>query len=142
MKTKPLVPGRTEAQVLAQVLEAAAMFGLDVQRQNTGAALNPRGQMVRFGTAGDADLKGVLPDGRALYVEIKHENFDPTKLRGEKKAHFDRQVARLRRTNELGGVAFWIDDVSMFVLIIKIVLDGGTVEEPGYDRVIVRPRGR
>lgn len=130
-KTKPLKPGRTERQVLEQIIEASRMLGLDLDRQNTGAGTNPSGKLVRFGKPGDSDMKGVLPDGRALMVEVKREHFDPSKLRGEKREHFDRQLARLQRTNEQNGVGFWTDDSELFIKVIRWCIDGGSVSEPG-----------
>jgi hypothetical protein len=121
-------PGRTEKEVTQQVLDAAAMLGIELKRRNVGAMVNPHGQTVRFGDPGDADRYAVLPDGRHLDVEIKREGFDPTKLRGAKKAHFERQLARLRRTNELGGVGFWISDAGDFLVALRKVLDGARVE--------------
>jgi hypothetical protein len=126
--TKPRKPGRTEKEVTQQVLDAAAMLGVELKRRNVGAVVNPLGQTVRFGEKGDADWYAVLPDGRHLDVEIKRECFDPTKLRGAKKAHFERQLARLRRTNELGGVGFWISDAVDFLAALRKVLDGARVE--------------
>lgn len=117
------------------------MLGIAVERRNVGAALNPYGQMVRFGSPGDSDLCGVLPDGRALAVEIKHEGFDPSKLRGAKREHFERQLAKLKRTNELGGVGVWVDDAAEFLAIMREVLVGASVDEPGYGRPVVYRRG-
>jgi hypothetical protein len=126
-------PRRSEREVLAQVIDVLRMFGVDVSRTNTGAAVNPRGQMVRFGTPGDADLSATLPDGRSLRIETKREGFDPAKLRGEKREHFERQLAKLRRVNELGGVGFWTDDSEELArVILPLVLAGARVEEPGY----------
>lgn len=136
-RTKTLKTGRTEAQVLAQVLEAARMLGLDLDRRNTGAGVNPSGKIVRFGKPGDSDLAGTLPDGRTIHVETKAEGFDPSKLRGEKKAHFERQLARLQKTNALGGVGFFCDDGAEFLLIMQHVLAGARVDEPGYGRPVV-----
>jgi hypothetical protein len=136
---KPIKIGRTEAQVMAQILEAASMLGLDLDRRNTGAGVNPSGKIVRFGKPGDSDLAGVLPDGRAIMIECKHEAFDPTKLRGEKKAHFDRQLARLRKTNALGGVGFFCDDSEVFIRVMQIVLRGGWVEQTENDLIVYDP---
>ncbi len=130
-RTKARKATRTEREVLAQVIEAAAMLGLDLQRRNTGAGVNPAGKMVRFGTPGDSDLAGVLPDGRALQVEVKREGFDPAKLRGKAAEHFARQLARLRKTNALGGVAFFCDDSEHFLTVLRHVLAGARVVETG-----------
>lgn len=136
-KPKALKTTRTEAEVLAAVLDAARVLGIDLSRQNTGAGVNPKGKVVRFGQPGNADLHGTLPDGRTIDLEIKHENFDPSKLGGEKRAHFDRQLARLQRTNSLGGVGLWVDDAAEALVILMHVLAGAKVEEPGYSRPTV-----
>jgi hypothetical protein len=139
-RPKPVKTGRTEAQVLGQVIEAARVLGIDLSRQNTGAGTNPAGKTVRFGTPGNSDLTGMLPDGRKLDVEVKREHFDPSRLRGKKREHFERQLARLRRTNDQGGVGFWIDDAVEFVSVVRWCLGGGRVEEPGYSNLILVPR--
>jgi hypothetical protein len=136
-RTKPLQATCTEAEVLAAVLDAAAILGLDLARQNTGAGVNPAGKVVRFGRSGDSDLDGQLPDGRRLSVEVKREGFDPSKLRGEKRAHFERQLARLRKTNELGGCGFWCDDAAEFLTIMRHIISGARIEEPGYGPPVV-----
>lgn len=136
-KPKVLKTTRSEAEVMQQVLEAAAMLGLDLSRQNTGAGVNPAGKTIRFGRPGNSDLSGVLPDGRAVMVELKHENFDPDKLRGAKKDHFNRQLARLQKTNSLGGVGFFCDNAEVFLRVMQIVLRGGRVDESGYSNLIV-----
>jgi hypothetical protein len=138
-RRKPLKMTRTEAEVMDQVLEAAQMLGLDLTRQNTGAAeyANADGssRQVRYGQRGNADLVGTLPGGRTLKIEVKAEGFDPNKLSGEKKAHFDRQLERLQETNRLGGVGLWVDDSLEFIDIIKHILAGARIVEPGYGRL-------
>jgi hypothetical protein len=138
-KRKPLKATRTEAEVLAQILEAAQMLGLDLTRQNTGAVEYPNvdgsSRQVRYGQKGNSDLIGTLPGGRTLQVEVKTEGFDPNKLSGEKKAHFDRQLERLQETNRLGGVGLWVDDSLEFIDIMKHVLAGARIVEPGYGRL-------
>lgn len=62
---------KSEAQIQSEILlEFGTGHGLVLWRQNTGAA-KINGQLVRFGTPGQADLSGVLDGGRALFVEIK-----------------------------------------------------------------------
>lgn len=142
-KTKPLRQGRTEAQVLAQILEAAAMLGIQLDRRNTGMAMNPKGQPVRFGSPGDSDLCGTLPGGRTIQIETKHEHFNPSKLKGDKREHFERQLSKLKEVNVLGGVGFWADDATEFLSIMRHVLDGASVVEPGYGPLeIVYPDGK
>jgi hypothetical protein len=134
-KRKPLKTTRTEAEVSRQVVEAAQMLGIELKRRNIGAFANPKGRMVRCADVGDGDFYAVLPDGRHLDLEIKLEGFDPNKLTGEKKAHFDRQLERLQETNRLGGVGVWVDDSLEFIDIMKHVLAGARIVEPGYGRL-------
>ncbi len=123
-RTKKLNPHPTEKQVTAAVVDAALIFGCVLDRQNTGAGLNPKGKMVRFGIPGNTDLTGALPrTGRALHVEIKAGDFDPSKLRGAKKDHFARQLARMAELNARGGAAFWVSDASDFVRAMEILRD-------------------
>jgi hypothetical protein len=124
----------TEKQVTAQVIEAATMLGIELKRRNVGGMTNATGRYVRFGEAGDADHYAVISDGRHLDLEIKHEGFDPRKLRGDKKAHFARQLSRLRKTNALGGVGLWVRDAGDFIDAMRKVLDGWRVEidESGF----------
>jgi hypothetical protein len=140
-RRKPLKTTRTEHEVLAQVLQASAMLGLDLSRQNVGAGVNPSGKIVRFGKPGDSDLNGQIDRGpnagRVLMVEVKREGFDPDKARGEERERFERQLARLRRTNAQGGIAFWCDDSLDFIMIMRHVLAGARVDEPGYGRPTV-----
>lgn len=144
-RSKILKTTRTEAEVLVAVLDAAKAIGIDLDRQNTGAAQLPgkggKEQTVRFGKRGNADLSGMLDRGpnagKKLDVEVKHEGYDPSKLRGDKKVHFDRQLARLQKTNAQGGIGFWTDDAVEFMEIMQHVLAGARVEETGYGRPIV-----
>lgn len=137
MRAKKLKPGRTEAQVLAQVLEAARNLGLDLDRQNTGAAVNPKGRLVVFGRPGNSDLSGMLPDGRKLDVEVKREGWRPERVRGEAARRWDRQLARLQKTNAQGGVGFWTDDAGEFVDVMLRVLRGARVVEHGTSLEVI-----
>jgi hypothetical protein len=140
-RRKPLKTTRTEAEVLTQVLQSASMLGLDLDRRNTGAGVNQAGKMVRFGKPGDSDLNGQIDRGpnagRRIDVEIKREGFNPAKARGEERERFEKQLARLQRTNTQGGIAFWCDDSLDFIMIMRHVLAGARVDEPGYGRPTV-----
>lgn len=127
MKAKPYRAGATEAQVSLQVVEAAAACGIVLERQNTGLAFNPSGKVVRFGRPGDADWRAVVPRGpnrgRELEVEVKREGFRPPR-RGNARAHFERQLARMAETNRSGGLAFWVssgpDALRAFRRIVEV----------------------
>ena len=74
----------------------------------------PSGQRVRCGTPGEPDYTctvSIGPNrGRTLGVEIKHSEFDPTRLRGVKADHFGRQLDRMRALNAAGGLSVWVRD--------------------------------
>lgn len=113
-RPKPRKAAPTEKQVTAQVLDAARLYGLVLERRNVGLALGASGRPVAFGKPGDPDWEGTVPAGpsrgRRLAVEIKAGDFDPRKLRGEKAEHFARQLAAMTAINEAGGFAFWTRD--------------------------------
>lgn len=133
-KPKVLATTRTEAEVSAQVVEAAQALGIELKRRNVGAFTNPAGRLVRCGEPGDSDWTADLPGGRSLHLEIKKESFDPTKVRGNEKARFDRQLAKLRKANECGAVGMWVRDSADFLHAMRRVLEGWKVEidEQGY----------
>jgi hypothetical protein len=134
-RTKPPSPLRTERDVLAAVLDALRLYGIDCDRQNTGAARNPAGRLVMFGRRGNSDISGMLPagwvtpdgvdiSGRKIDLEVKREGFQPEKLRGEAREHFDRQLARLKLTNQNGGYGTWVTDAKQVIRILDRIRDG------------------
>jgi hypothetical protein len=131
-KAKPLIPGLTETQILAQCLDLLACYGVDADRQNTGGVIvedkkRDRLRYIRFGKPGNTDITGMLPDGRKLDIEVKRPGKKPT----------PEQYARIRKTNAMNGVGFWIDDVSVLQKVLPIVLAGGRVEESENGELIV-----
>jgi hypothetical protein len=144
-RAKTLRPGPTETQVVQQVLDALLIFGVDVDRQNTGGCYDERGQFVRFGKAGNSDISGMLVAGpgrgKKIDVEVKRPGFDPTKLQGQKQEHFKRQLARLRRTNEQGGFGFWITDASQAIRTLERINQGWRVviDDDGWPFVTDEP---
>lgn len=151
-KAKVLKTTRTEGEVLAAILDAVDVLGIELDRQNTGGAYLPgkggKEQLVRYGKRGNSDLTGMIVHGpnkgKKLDVEVKAEGFDPARTSGEARERFDRQLARLQRTNDQGGIAFWCDDAVTFVTIMRHVLDGARVVEPGYGRpevIYPEPKG-
>lgn len=127
---KALKTTASEREVSRAVLAAFALFGVDAQRQNTGAAVNPKGRLVTFGTPGNSDITGVLPAhfgpaaGKHFDCEVKREAFDPRKCYGEARKHFDRQLDRLRKTNEAGGYGWWTQDAAEICQILTRIREG------------------
>ena len=65
---------------------------LRLWRANCGAALLG-GRVVRFGIPGQADLTGILPDGRRLEIEVKSPTGRQTPQQTRLPEH-DREVPR------------------------------------------------
>ncbi len=59
-------------------LDVLAAMGIKAWRQNSGFLKNDKGQLIRMGPAGAADITGVLPTGLRLEVECKQPGQQPT----------------------------------------------------------------
>lgn len=112
------MPKIHERDVLRGVLDCLKVFGIEARRQNTGAATNPAGRLVRFGQPGQADVTGTLPWGRRLEIEVKAPGKRPTA----------KQLEYLRATNEAGAVGLWIDDPAELARILPKLIEGARVE--------------
>jgi hypothetical protein len=54
------------------LLAIGSLPGLRVWRNNSGALIDERGKLVRFGLQGSADILGIIaPSGRFLGIEVK-----------------------------------------------------------------------
>src|SRR4051812_26529407 len=102
---------------------------------------NQSGQYVSFGQEGDSDFRVKLPDKRTLFLEIKREGYDPSKLRGKVRERFAKQLAKLQEANARGDAGVWIDNGPALVEVIKVLLDGGRVEEAENGELRLIPRG-
>lgn len=112
-----------ERDVQAQVVSAARMVGLALDRRNVGMAVGTSGKPVRFGKRGDPDLTGIIPSGphrgKRIDVEVKRPGKRPSPI----------QMKRLREIIDSGGIAFWIDDGYRALHVFRrIIVDGWTVE--------------
>jgi hypothetical protein len=107
-----------EGDVLKAVLDCLGLWGIDANRQNTGAMPNAKGRLVRFGRPGDPDITGTLPGGRRLDLEVKAPGKRPT----------PEQLDRLRLANDQGAVGLWIDDAKELARILPRLCDGARVE--------------
>ena len=66
--------GKTEGDIQRSIMLAIqqAFPTALILRQNTGVARDPRGQVIKFGTPGQGDLRCVI-DGLAIEIEVKTE---------------------------------------------------------------------
>ena len=94
----------TEKAIQNAILRA---FGtrpdLRIWRANVGVARIGR-RVVRFGVPGQADLTGVLPNGRRIEIEVK----SPDGRQSEDQANFQRMIERF---GGLYVLARSVDDV-------------------------------
>ena len=94
---------QTETQIVRAILDYLAANRIMAWRNNTGAAMNPAGRLVRFGTPGMPDIAGVLPGGRALFLEVKARH-------GQLNPHQQRMISWLLATGALVAVVRSIED--------------------------------
>jgi hypothetical protein len=89
---------------------------------------------VRFGRVGDSDVTGTIPaswglaGGRRLDIEVKKPSFRPDKLSGQARAHFARQLDRLRQVNRDGGFGLWVRDAGDLVRALTRIKQGWRVD--------------
>ena len=145
-KAKPLKPGPTETQVMTQVLEALVMFGVDVERQNTGGMTGASGRYVAFGKPGNSDLSGMIAagpgKGKKVDVEVKKPGFNPRRPGNAKaRERWAKQVARLRKTNANGGYGFWVTDAGQVAHVLQRINEGWRVviDDDGFGWVTDEP---
>jgi hypothetical protein len=108
--------GFAEAEVAAQCVQFAAVNGVMLRRQNTGAA-RAGGRFVRFGEKGRCDYTGVVTASRGgvaargvhLEVEFKASGRKPRK---EQRDYID-------AIRDQGGIAFYADSLDMFIQNLK-----------------------
>lgn len=120
---KSAPPKVLERDVLRACLALIKLHGLDIERQNTGAmqvvdVMTGQTRFVKYGKPGNSDLAGMLPDGRAIHIEVKRPGKRPT----------PKQLERLLKTNRLGGVGMWCDDVSILERAIPRLLQGWRID--------------
>lgn len=129
-KQKPIKPGMPESRVLAGVLDAFRLWGIDAERQNTGGMVNPKGQYVAFSRPGNADVRGTFPAhfgiaaGKSFACEVKKESFDASKVRGAERERFLKQVAKLRDLNAAGGYGWWCNSPDQVPHVLGRIRDG------------------
>jgi hypothetical protein len=126
-KKPPVIPEREIQATCLAIMHAAGWIAF---RRNTGAipiaAGDHKRRFIRFSEKGQADIWGVLPDGRHFECEVKRKGEKPSSA----------QEAWLKKMNQLGGrrgsVAFWCDSTESCELIVQAINDGLWVdfEEP------------
>ena len=128
---------KSEPAVTSDVRLASARSGVEwLLRNNVGVLPNPNGRPVRFGLGNDspkvnevfksADWIGIeqytiRPEdvgktvGIFRSVEIKAEDFHPSKCHGEDWVRYQAQVAWMNKVNAMGGHAQIVSDAKQLV---------------------------
>ena len=109
-----------EAKVQADLRIAAAQHGCSLWRNNSGAATDDTGRVVRYGLENiskklnavfkSPDLIGVGPGGRFMAVEVKEPGW-----RGPSTDHEHAQANFLRTVEAMGGIGMFCTDVSQYL---------------------------
>lgn len=96
------------ATVVKPCLEWLKLHGIMAWRQNVGGFLRAhegKRRFVKFGRPGMSDIAGILPAGRALYIECK--------LAGKALTHSQR--AFLDEVNATGGLGIVVHSVDELI---------------------------
>lgn len=121
-KAAPKLPKISEREILAQVLAGLAAFGIEPERQNTGAFPGANGRMVRCGKKGDADVGFILPRGPNRGIRVEME------LKAKGKKPTPEQWDKIMRVNAAGGFSFYSDDAVQCLHVVRRLLDGWRIE--------------
>lgn len=118
MRFKLRAPVPSEAAVLRSCLALLRHRRIMAWRSNSGVAWLPgkggRSRPVRFGVPGQADITGILPDGRRLEVETKRPGAKPR----------PEQLAFLDGIRSSGGVALWVSSVDRLAEALDLAAAG------------------
>lgn len=88
---------------------------------NTGAAVNAKGQLIKFGFVGAPDLMAVGPRGRLIAIETKRPGGRPTPA----------QRAVLDAIRAAGGVSLVVTDVTQLAAALDaLAADPDSHPEP------------
>jgi hypothetical protein len=119
-------PQPLEKEVQRDILDWLERVGVWAWRQNRGAFAathNGKRRFVKFGCRGQSDVGGVLPGGRALFIEVKRPGGDgPTP---------DQQWF-IDTANRSGGLAFVARGVAEVEAALKaegFVVKGGRLQQ-------------
>lgn len=134
----------SEASVLRACLHLLGIRGVKAWRCNTGAAKNPAGRLVRYGTKGASDIQGLIPwcKGRFIAVETKRPA-SPGRAGGKLSLSQWQFLDAVRRA---GGVALVVDSVvTLSTALDRLGYEPGAVfdlpDRPA-ENPVVAPRRR
>jgi hypothetical protein len=128
---RAMLPVQYERDVQKSIIEWMRSYGCIVWRRNVGA-VRRHGRYIRFGEKGQADIYGILPDGRHFECEVKRPGKRPSAD----------QLLFLMSTNRIGqSVSFWAWSLDVAMRVVIGVMRGAYVEYEGHrgDYALVHP---
>lgn len=116
--------GTSEAALQAELRLTSANLGYSLWRNNSGACMDDRGRLIRYGLANDSkrlnevfkssDLIGIGPHGRFVAVEVKAPGW-----RGPRDAHEKAQGNFLAKVASMGGIAGFVTSVEQYEEMVR-----------------------
>lgn len=97
-----------ERDILKACLDYLTLRRIPAWRSNTGATVaeyKGRKRLIRYGVKGHGDIAGILPGGRALFIETKRPGKQPTEA----------QEAFLANVRAVGGVALVVHSLDELI---------------------------
>lgn len=98
-----------ETRLQAQVLVELTKRGCRVYNHTVGVFYTRTGDRIRIGTPGEADIWGVAPGGRAIFLELKMPGKKPRQ----------NQLDFLAAMKSMGAISGWCTSVEEAVRIVE-----------------------
>jgi hypothetical protein len=118
-----MVPRQSEAEVTKAIRSWLKTRGIVHFKAWQGPMSQP----------GVSDIVGLLPDGRFLAVEVKHEGWKPPGPRAKAYKHYHRQSCFLKDVNRSGGVGFFAASLDEAIQKLRPHLTRAGVPESPFD---------
>jgi len=115
-----------EQDIKKQILDYLRYRGIFCWVNNVGAlkkTYKNKTYYVTYGIKGQADITGILPDGRRLEIEVKTpeelEKIKKNKIPNSKLKHINDQKKFLKLINMNNGIAFFASSVEEVIKKLK-----------------------
>lgn len=82
---------------------------------------------------GISDIVGLLPDGRFLAIEVKHEGWNPPSPRAKAYRHYHRQKCFIEDVTRSGGIGFFAASLDAVVQKLTPYLTAAGVPESPWE---------
>lgn len=82
---------------------------------------------------GISDIVGLLPNGRFLAIEVKHEGWNPPSPRAKSYRHYHRQLCFIQDVTRSGGIGFFAPSLEAVIQKLTPYLTAAGVPESPFD---------